>query len=254
MVLMNTAIGKKGALHPSCCAQRPRRSGWRPGCRYDKTRAWLSRQGWPEVPHQQRKFSQTKSASNVRSARARYRWAHFKQIRTPSCQVCRSGLQCRADGNGNLLEPGPLICADRRCCAPVPLHHRGLYRRLQTSALLQAGRAAGTAIVALNLRCLAQLASSRGEGQVDLEPSVLDPVQGWALKHQHLLAQKYGLWDGVGDKQDCGPGLTARFPATPGSKVIACHLVQRAERLVHQKQFWLAHQGTGDGNALPHSP
>ncbi len=64
--------------------------------------------------------------------------------------------------------------------------------------------------------------------------------------------QVHGLGDRVGHEHDGGRGLAAD-PEQLGLHVLARHLVERAERLVHQQQRRVRGQGSGDRDALLHA-
>ena len=64
--------------------------------------------------------------------------------------------------------------------------------------------------------------------------------------------QVHGLGDRVGHEHHAGAGLGAD-PQQLGLHVLAGHLVQRAERLVHQQQRRVGGERPGDGDALLHA-
>ena len=68
----------------------------------------------------------------------------------------------------------------------------------------------------------------------------------------HPVGQHHGLRDRVGHEQHRGAGLQ-RDPQQLGLHPLAGHLVQRAERLVHQQQLRARRQRPGDGHPLLHA-
>jgi hypothetical protein len=88
-----------------------------------------------------------------------------------------------------------------------------------------------------------------GPRKVDVD-HVRDPT--WPGAHDHdPRREEDRLGDGVGDEQD----RRARLLPDPEDLAVhplAGHLVERAERLVHQEDRWRERQGAGDRHALLH--
>ena len=92
------------------------------------------------------------------------------------------------------------------------------------------------------------LVTRRPEVDVD---DVGDPTRSWR-HHHHTIGEIDRLRDRVGDEDH--RGLCRRTdPQQLGLHVFAGHLVERAERLIHQQQRWMRRQCTGDRHALLHA-
>lgn len=88
---------------------------------------------------------------------------------------------------------------------------------------------------------------------VQLHENVLLDAAGTYAHTDHPVAQRHGLLDIMGDKDDCLPGLQ------PDSlhlykQQIACLRVQRRERLVHQQNVRFQGQRTGNRHTVAHAP
>ena len=206
MVLMNTAIGKKAFSTPFAVHKG---DGDQNGGQIanDKTRdAFI--QCWPEIPHQQWKFAHRNSAATSLGAGARYRLelqrsahqvARLQSVRQP-CRREWATFMKRSLNRGE----GAVVLL----CLFIQGEIDGCHQH-------SSSRARSSLQYLLNLGGFANLDFSR-RGQIDID-DLFDP-SGMGLKHQHLLSQKYGLGNRMGDKQNCGSRSPARFPAIACSK------------------------------------
>jgi hypothetical protein len=80
-------------------------------------------------------------------------------------------------------------------------------------------------------------------------------VAGIAAQHDDAVGQQHGFFNVVGDDEDGlgGHGLVGPQLQQFAAQVLGGQHVERGERLVHEEDFGLDHQGAGKAHALPHA-
>ena len=124
--------------------------------------------------------------------------------------------------------PGPACCADRRPVQRLPHPGDGVEEPV----------------------VLAQRVLAYAGAQLDRD--LRDDPAGTGGHHDHPVGEEHRLGDGVGDEDHRRVGL-AGDPDQLVLHPLPGHLVQRAERLVHQQQPRALGQGAGDGDPLLHA-
>ena len=110
-------------------------------------------------------------------------------------------------------------------------------------------RCSRTVVTSSKNRGRARVFSLRGRGRSMSTTRAMRPGRG--LSTTTRVERKTASRDAVGHEEHGRTGLAADVQELP-VQALACHLVERPERLVHEQDRRVRHEGPGDGDALLH--